>query len=197
MKRIRQRHRGYRLLLFTISAVVLIQPLARQWPFITPVMAILMALVMMLFLTRYSPLQANKRLLYGLGMAAITCELLWLLALVIDFSLAQHLAILHLLVWGTFISTFLLRKAKALMIEPYVTLAVVMGAASGYLLIGYLGAFLLLRKPLIFPWWRQISTPRAIPCGCSPPWWWLPFSCSPPPAVGWHALATCFPAPAA
>ena len=117
VKRIRQRHRGYRLLLLTISAVVLIQPLARQWPFITPVMAILMALVMMLFLTRYSPLQANKRLLYGLGMAAITCELLWLIVLVTDFSLAQHLAIMHLLVWGTFISTFLLRKAKALKIE--------------------------------------------------------------------------------
>jgi hypothetical protein len=76
VKRIRQRHRGYRLLLLTISSVVLIQPLARQWPFITPVMAILMALVMMLFLTRYSPLQAHKGVLYGLGMAAITCELL-------------------------------------------------------------------------------------------------------------------------
>jgi hypothetical protein len=38
---------------------------------------------------------------------------------------------------------FLLRKVRALMLEPYVTQAVVMGAASGYLLIGYLGAFLL------------------------------------------------------
>lgn len=143
VRRIRLRHRGYRLLLLGICAVLLIQPFARLWPLITPVVAILMALVMMLFLTRYSPLRARKRLFYGLGIAAIVSELAWLFVLLTDASLAQHLAILHLQVWGLFIATFLLREVKALMLEPYVTLAVVMGAAAGYLLIGYLGAFLL------------------------------------------------------
>ena len=143
VRRIRLRHRGYRLLLITISTVLLLQPLARRWPWLTPVMAIGVALVMMLFLTRFSPLGASKRLFYSLGIATIVSELAWLAILLSDASLAFHLAILHLLIWGLFIGTFLLRKAKALMMEPYVTLAVVMGSAAGYLLIGYLGAFLL------------------------------------------------------
>jgi hypothetical protein len=143
VRRIRRRHRGYHLLLLAICTVLLIQPLARQVPLISPVMAILMALVMMLFLTRYSPLRARRRLFYGIGIAAIASEIGWLAILITDTPLAQHLAILHLLVWGLFIGTFLLRIAKALILEPYVTLAVLMGAAAGYLLIGYLGAFLL------------------------------------------------------
>lgn len=140
---IRLRHRGYRLLFLAICTVLLIQPLARRWTLISPVVAILMALMMMLFLTRYSPLQARKRLLYGLGIGAIISELLWLILLVTSSTLALHLVTIHLVIWGLFIVTFLLRAAKALMMEPYVTLAVLMGAAAGYLLIGYLGAFFL------------------------------------------------------
>ncbi len=143
VRRIRLRHRGYRLILLASCTVLLSQPLARQWPLISPVVAILMALVMMLFLTRYSPLRARKRLFYGLGIAAIVSELAWLFVLVMNASLALHLAILQLLIWGLFIATFLLRGVKTLMMEPYVTLAVVMGAAAGYLLIGYLGGLLL------------------------------------------------------
>lgn len=56
VRRIRLRHRGYRLLLSTISTVLLMQPLARPWSWLKPVMAIGQTLVMMLFLTRYSSL---------------------------------------------------------------------------------------------------------------------------------------------
>ncbi|MFM7465171.1 MAG: hypothetical protein ACKO28_06830, partial [Cyanobium sp.] len=97
---IRRRHRGYRLLLLTICSVLLIQPLARQWPFISPGAAIVMALTILLFLTRYSPLRARKNIIYGLGIAAIVGELSWLFVLLTDPSLARHLAILHLLLWG-------------------------------------------------------------------------------------------------
>ena len=141
--RIRRRHRGYTTVLVTISVVLLLQPVAERWPLINPLGAITLALVMMLFLTRYSPLRQRKRLIYGLGIAAIISELLWLLSLAMHQSLAIHLGIAHLLVWSLFIGVFLLRKVRALMLEPYVTQAVVLGAASGYLLIGYLGAFLL------------------------------------------------------
>lgn len=143
ISRIRLRHRGYRLLLLSITLILLLQPLSQRWSLLSPLLSITLALVMMLFLTRYSPLQARRRILYSLGAAAIVSELLWLVVLVSDFSLALHLAIAHLLIWSLFIGTFLLRKVKALMLEPYVTLAVVMGAAAGYLLIGYLGGFLL------------------------------------------------------
>lgn len=143
VRRIRLRHRGYRLLLGAVGLVLLIQPLSSQWPLLSPLMGIAMALVMMLFLTRYSPLQARRRMLYRLGIAAIVSELAWLLVLLANTSLALHLAIAHLLVWFLFIGIFLIRKVRVLMLEPYVTLAVLMGAAAGYLLIGYLGGFLL------------------------------------------------------
>jgi hypothetical protein len=141
--RIRRRHRGYNIVLLTISLLLLLQPVAQRWPLLNPLGAITLALVMMLFLTRYSPLRGRRRLFYGLGVAAIGSELAWLLGLFTDPGLAIHLGIVHLLVWSLFIGVFLLRKVRALMLEPYVTQAVVMGAASGYLLIGYLGAFLL------------------------------------------------------
>jgi hypothetical protein len=141
--RIRRRHRGYNIVLVTISLVLLLQPVAQRWPLLNPLGAITLSLVMMLFLTRYSPLQEHRRLFYGLGVAAIGSEVLWLVGLATHQGLAIHLGIVHLLVWTLFIGVFLLRKVRSLMLEPYVTQAVVMGAASGYLLIGYLGAFLL------------------------------------------------------
>lgn len=143
VRRIRRRHRGYNLMLATISLVLLLQPLAQLWPLFNPLGGITLALVMMLFLTRYSPLRARRRLFYALGIAAIASELLWLIGREIAPALSLHLGIVHLLIWTVFIGVFLLRKVRALMLEPYVTQAVVMGAASGYLLIGYLGAFLL------------------------------------------------------
>jgi hypothetical protein len=140
---IRRRHRGYQVQLITISTLLLLQPLAQRWPLLNSFGAIVLSLVMMLLLTRYSPLRSRKRFFYGLGIAAIVSELLWLLGLATRPSLAIHLASAHLLIWTLFIGVFLLRKVRALMLEPYVTRAVVMGAASGYLMIGYLGAFLL------------------------------------------------------
>jgi hypothetical protein len=143
IRRIRRRHRGYNIVLMTISLLLLLQPLAQRWPLLNPLGAITLAVVMMMFLTRYSPLRARRKVFYGLGIAAVCSELVWLLGLFTDPGLAIHLGIVHLLIWSLFIGVFLLRKVRALMLEPYVTQAVVMGAASGYLLIGYLGAFLL------------------------------------------------------
>lgn len=141
--RIRRRHRGYVLMLVTISVLLLLQPLAQRWPLFNPLGGIVLALVMMLFLTRYSPLRARRRLFYALGIAAIVSELLWLIGRQILPGVSVHLGMVHLLIWTLFIGVFLLRAVRALMLEPYVTQAVVLGAASGYLLIGYLGAFLL------------------------------------------------------
>jgi len=143
IQRMRLRHRGYRLLLLTISLVLLLQPVAEAFPLLNSLAAICLARVMMLFLTRHSPLQARKRSFYGLGMGTIAYELVWLFSLTSHSSLVLHLAIPRLLLWTLFIGTFLLREVKVLMVEPYVTLEVVMGASAGYLLIGYLGAFLL------------------------------------------------------
>ena len=134
--RIRRRHRGYRMLLSTICLVLLLQPLAQHWLLLNSLASIVLALVMMLFLTRYSPLQARRKYFYGLGIAAIASELLWMLGLAIWPSLAIHLASVHLVIWSLFISAFMLRKVMALMLDPYVTQPEVTGAAAGALLIG-------------------------------------------------------------
>ncbi|MFZ0408328.1 MAG: hypothetical protein WAM11_09495 [Cyanobium sp.] len=154
LHRIRKRHRGYGYLLVVISVVLLVQPLAVDWPLLTCLNSIAVALVMMVFLTRYSPLEIHKRWLYGLGISAIGFELIWLSTLVHMPSLAKHLTLPHLLIWALFIAYFLVRKVRTLMMEPYVTMGVLQGAAAGYLLIGYLGAFLLhtllIWQPLAF-----------------------------------------------
>jgi hypothetical protein len=46
-------------------------------------------------------------------------------------------------VWLLFLSVGVFRKVKTLVREPYVTVSVVLGAASGYLLIGLAGGLLL------------------------------------------------------
>ena len=60
-QRIRRRHRGYAYLLAVVVVAVLIQPLALNWPLLTSMNSIIMALVMMLFLTRNSAVRAHKR----------------------------------------------------------------------------------------------------------------------------------------
>ena len=165
IQRIRRRHVGYRLLLSTMTLILLLQPAAEIWPLLNSLAAISLALVMMLFLTRFSPLQRRRRLLYGLGIAAIAMELMGLICLQAHLPLGAHLAIPRLLIWTLFIGDFMLRKVRALMLEPYVTLAVLMGAAAGYLLIGYLGAFLLHTLLL----WHPTSFDQALlPLGSDP-----------------------------
>jgi len=165
LHRIRKRHRGYAYLLAVISLVLLLQPLATDWPVLTSLGSIIMAVVMMVFLTRFSPLQRSKRWLYGLGVSAIVFEGIWLATLAESPGLAKHLTLPHLLIWGLFIGYFLLRKVRTLIIEPYVTLQVLMGAASGYLLIGYAGGFLL---HTLLIWQPEAFDLAYLPAGLEP-----------------------------
>ena len=64
-----------------------------------------------------------------------------------------------------FSGLFLLRMTRALMLEPYVTLSVVMGAAAGYLLIGYVGALLL---NTLLLWQPQAFNLALLPAGVEP-----------------------------
>jgi len=142
-QRIRRRHRGYAVQLTVVTVAVLVQPLALNWPLLTSLNSIILAVVMMLLLTRNSAVRAHKRWLYGLGTGAIVVEVIWLVGMVHLPTLAKHLTLMHLLLWALFIGLVIVRKVRSLMLEPYVTVYVLMGACSGYLLIGYAGAFLL------------------------------------------------------
>jgi hypothetical protein len=82
-------------------------------------------------------------------------------------GLAKHLTLFHLLIWALFIGYFLVRKVRTLMMEPYVTVYVLMGACTGYLLIGYLGAFLLHSLMIwqLMIWQPGALNPAYLPAG--------------------------------
>lgn len=165
LARIRRRHRGYVWLLLSLWLLVMLQPLAMHFPLINPVGSVWLSLGMMLNLTRHSDLRARKRAFYALGCLAIANEIAWVAIVVINPALGRHLSIPHLLIWALFIGVFLLRQMQGLMREPYVTLEVVMGAAAGYLLIGYLGGFLLHTAQL---WEPNAFDPKLFPAGINP-----------------------------
>ena len=82
-------------------------------------------------------------MIYGLGGLAIALELIWHLALTAQPALGRALTIPHVIVWLVFLSLAVIRKVKTLNREPFVTVSVVMGAASGYMLVGLAGGLLL------------------------------------------------------
>jgi hypothetical protein len=151
--------------LVVVSLAVLVQPLAVNWPMLTSLNSIIMAMVMMFFLTRYSIIRVHKTWLYGLGFSAIVFEVIWLVTMAQLPGLARHLTVPHLLIWALFIGFFLVRKVRTLMMEPYVTTFVLMGACTGYLLIGYLGGFLLHSLMILQP---GSMDPAYLPAGLDP-----------------------------
>ncbi|MEI6830294.1 MAG: hypothetical protein WCK64_10685 [Synechococcaceae cyanobacterium ELA445] len=164
-QRIRKRYRGYGYLLVVVSLTVLVQPLALNWPLLTSMNSIIMAMVMMIFLTRYSLLRFHRSWLYGLGSSAIVFEVIWLICMAEVPGIAKHLTLAHLLIWALFIGYFLIRCVRTLMLEPFVTVYVLMGACTGYLLIGYAGAFLLHSLML---WQPEAMDPAYLPAGLDP-----------------------------
>ena len=141
--RIRHRHRGYQITLATEVLLLLLLPLAQGHSWLLSVMLVLLALVLMVFVSRYSPLRQTRPLIYGLGALAIGLEILWHGSLIQAPQLGRMLTVPHVFVWLLFLSVGVFRKVKTLVREPYVTVSVVLGAASGYLLIGLAGGLLL------------------------------------------------------
>ena len=141
--RLRKRHRGYLITLATEVALLLLLPVAQGSIWLLSGSLIVLALVLMVFVSRYSPLRKTRPLIYGLGGLAIALELIWHLALIAQPALGRALTIPHVIVWLVFLSLAVIRKVKTLNREPFVTVSVVMGAASGYMLVGLAGGLLL------------------------------------------------------
>ena len=141
--RLRKRHRGYLITLATEVALLLLLPVAQGSIWLLSGSLIVLALVLMVFVSRYSPLHKPRPLIYGLGGLAIALELIWHLALIAQPALGRALTIPHVIVWLVFLSLAVIRKVKTLNREPFVTVSVVMGAASGYMLVGLAGGLLL------------------------------------------------------
>ena len=143
LQRLRHRHRGYQITVATEVLLLLLLPLAQGHPWLLSVMLVMLALVLIVFVSRYSPLRQTRPLIYGLGGVAIGLEILWHVALIHAPFLGRMLTVPHVFVWLVFLSVGVFRKVKTLVREPYVTVSVVLGAAGGYLLIGLAGGLLL------------------------------------------------------
>ena len=143
LQRIRRRHLGYRITLVYELVLLLLLPLAQIH---TPLLSLLLigqALVFMVFVSRFSSLKRTRPMMYALGCTAIALEVIWHLALIWSPDVGRALTLPHVVVWVIFLLVAVVRKVKSLMREPFVTMSVVLGAASGYLTVGIAGGVLL------------------------------------------------------
>ncbi|MEB3257969.1 MAG: hypothetical protein VKN83_06595, partial [Cyanobacteriota bacterium] len=160
--RLRRRHQGYWMVLATEVALLLLLPLAQVRIGLLSVLLILLALVLMAFISRYSPLRRSRPLIFGLGALAIVMEIFWHLALTLWPSLGRSFTIPHVIIWVLFLSVAVYRKVRTLTQEPFVTVSVVMGAASGYLLVGMAGGVLLTALWVLDPAAYELSALPAV-----------------------------------
>ena len=143
IERIRQRHLGYRYVLALMVVLLLAQPLAHALPLLNCGLVILLATFLMVGLTRVSPLLNSRIPAYCLGCLAIALEIPYALMIKQNISPSFAFTFAHVVAWIAFFGLYLFRMVRALVREPYVTTSVVMGAASGYLLIGFSGGIVL------------------------------------------------------
>jgi hypothetical protein len=149
--RIRQRHRGYRITLLVQVGILLLLPLTQRLPGLLSILLCLLAVVLLVFTSRFSPLRRSKRLIFGLGGLAIAMEIFWHGALILAPSLGRWLTFPHVLIWLLFLLTAVVRKVLTLTREPIVTTSVVLGAASGYFTLGVAGGILLVALWVLDP----------------------------------------------
>ena len=82
----------------------------------------------------------------GVGFAwllALLIEVIWQIALVFDPALAIQLSVVHLVVWLVLMLQLLWNLINALAEEPLFNGDLLMGAAAGYLLVGFTGGIVL------------------------------------------------------
>ena len=160
LQRLRHRHRGYRISLCSEVLLLLLLPLAHQMPWLLSALLIALAVQLMVFVSRFSSLKTGRPLILGLGCLAVLLEFLWHGGLRFAPALGQQLTVLHVVVWTLFLLLAVVRIVKSLIREPYVTVAVVLGAASGYLLVGIAGGVLLTALWVMHP---TAFVPSALP----------------------------------
>ena len=74
---------------------------------------------------------------------ALLIEVIWQIALVFDPALAIQLSVVHLVVWLVLMLQLLWNLINALAEEPVFNGDLLMGAAAGYLLVGFTGGIVL------------------------------------------------------
>lgn len=151
LQQIRHRHLGYRITLVVELLLLALLPLAQRVPWLLSLQLCILAIVLVGTVTRYSPLRSTRPLVYGLGALAVTLELIWHGALLWAPAVGRWLTLPHVAVWVLFLLVAVVRKVKTLILEPFVTISVVLGAASGYFLVGIAGGVLLTALWVLHP----------------------------------------------
>ena len=149
--RLKRRHRGYKIVLVTEIILLLLLPLAQQLSWLLSVLMITLCGVIIGFVSRYSALRRTRAAIYVLGALAVVMEIIWHIGLRFDPVVGRWLTIPHVIAWLVFLALTLVRKVRTLIMEPYVTVSVVMGAASGYLLVGISGGVMLVAIAALSP----------------------------------------------
>ncbi|MCX5968136.1 MAG: hypothetical protein NTV57_10910 [Cyanobacteria bacterium] len=85
-----------------------------------------------------------RRQLVGFAwILALLIEVIWQTALVLDPALATQLSVVHLVIWLVLMLQLLWNLINALAEEPLFNGDLLMGAAAGYLLVGFTGGIVL------------------------------------------------------
>ena len=92
---------------------------------------------------RFEKVVLRRRQLVIYWTLALAMELVWQVALEINPSMAVQLSVLHLVVWLSLMLVVLWGLVKALAEEPVFNGDLLMGAAAGYLLVGFTGGIVL------------------------------------------------------
>ena len=85
----------------------------------------------------------RRLLLEKSWLVAAAVEVLWQASLLMSPALAVHLSVLHMVVWLALLLYVLWTLMNALAEEPTFSGSLLMGAAAGYLLIGFTGGIML------------------------------------------------------
>ena len=92
---------------------------------------------------RFEKVVLRRRQLVIYWTLALAMELVWQVALEINPSMAVQLSVLHLVVWLSLMLVVLWGLVNALAEEPVFNGDLLMGAAAGYLLVGFTGGIVL------------------------------------------------------
>ena len=143
IRRLRLRHRGYIALLIAQVIFLILLPVAERFPTFQSFLNIALAGVLLGLVSRYTQIKRLNSFFFGLGILAISLEVIWRFSLEVLPTLGHWLTLSHVFVWILFYLLSILRLIKSLIREPFVTVAVVMAAVEGYLLIGVAGGVLM------------------------------------------------------
>ncbi len=92
---------------------------------------------------RIQTMLVRRKLVMISWFLALAMELIWQLTLVLRPALAVQLSVIHLVIWLTLMLSLLWSLVNALAAEPVFSGDLLMGAAAGYLLVGFTGGIVL------------------------------------------------------